>query len=92
MFFGMGRRSWSLIFLRHSFFVSSVSLSMSKKSLPSAPMPPRPVSSERSAFCRASLNVRPNDIASPTDFICTPRCSSTPLNFSKSQRGIFTTV
>jgi hypothetical protein len=35
----------------------------------------RPCSSERSAFCSASVNVRPIAIASPTDFICVP---STP--------------
>ena len=31
--------------------------------------PVRPVSSERSAFCRLSWKVRPIAIASPTDFI-----------------------
>ena len=39
-------------------------------SLPSPHKPKRLISSERSAFCSASLNVRPIAIASPTLFIC----------------------
>ena len=60
-------------------------------SLPSAPSPNRPVSSERNAFCSASLNVRPMAIASPTLFICVVNTGSAPGNFSKVKRGIFTT-
>ena len=61
-------------------------------SLPSAPKPARPVSSERSAFCRLSLKVRPMLIVSPTDFIWVPRVSSTGWNFSKVKRGILVTT
>ena len=42
-------------------------------------------------FCSASLNVRPMDIASPTDFIAVVRVGSAPANFSKAKRGILTT-
>ena len=51
-----------------------------------------PVSSERTAFISASLNVRPMAITSPTDFICGPSTSSTPGNFSNCHLGIFTTT
>ena len=58
----------------------------------SAPKPACFVSSERSAFWKASLNVRPMAIASPTDFICVPRCGSAAGNFSNVKRGTFTTT
>ena len=54
--------------------------------------PDEPISSERSAFCRLSLKVRPIAIASPTDFICVVSASSAPGNFSKVKRGIFVTT
>ena len=54
--------------------------------------PVRPVSSERSAFCRLSWNVRPIAIASPTDFIDVVRIGSAPGNFSKAKRGILVTM
>jgi hypothetical protein len=57
----------------------------------SQPSPARPVSSERSAFCSASGKVRPIAMASPTDFMDTVSCGSAPGNFSKVNRGIFTT-
>jgi hypothetical protein len=50
------------------------------------------VSSPRSPFWSASLKVRPMAITSPTDFICVPRVGLAPGNFSKAQRGIFTTT
>ena len=49
-------------------------------------------SSERMPFCSASLKVRPMAITSPTDFICVPRVSSAPGNFSNCHLGIFTTT
>jgi len=52
----------------------------------------RPVSSERIALPSASRNVRPIDIASPTDFIAVVRIGSAPLNFSNVKRGIFVTT
>ena len=64
----------------------------SSGSFPSAPSPARPISRERIAFWRASLNVLPMAIASPTDFICVPRTGGVDGNFSKAQRGIFTTT
>ena len=51
-----------------------------------------PVSSPRSPFCSASLNVRPMAITSPTDFICVPSSGLASRNFSNAQRGIFTTT
>ena len=60
-------------------------------SLPSAPNPALPVSSERSAFCIASLKVRPMAMASPTLFICVVRTGSALGNFSKVKRGTLTT-
>ena len=49
-------------------------------------------SSERSAFCSASVNERPIDIASPTDFIVVVRVSSAAGNFSNANRGTLTTT
>ncbi len=49
-------------------------------------------SSERMPFWKASLNVRPMAITSPTDFICVPRALSAPGNFSNCHLGIFTTT
>ena len=49
-------------------------------------------SSDRSAFCRASVKLRPIAIASPTDFMCVVRVASAPGNFSKANRGTFTTT
>jgi len=49
-------------------------------------------SSERIAFCKDSLKVRPMAITSPTDFICVPRVLSAPGNFSNCHLGIFTTT
>ena len=57
-----------------------------------ASRPLRPVSSERSAFCRLSAKVRPIAIASPTDFIAVERIGSAPGNFSKAKRGILVTT
>ncbi len=54
--------------------------------------PVRPVSIERSAFCRASAKVRPIAMASPTDFIEVVSVGSAPLNFSKVKRGILVTT
>ena len=52
----------------------------------------RPISSERTAFCSASLKVRPMAMASPTDFIWVPSIGLVAGNFSKAQRGILTTT
>ncbi len=54
--------------------------------------PVRPVSIERSAFCKGSAKVRPMAIASPTDFIDVVRIGSAPGNFSKAKRGILVTM
>ena len=54
--------------------------------------PPEPSSSERKAFMKASLNVRPIAIASPTDFICVVSVRSARGNFSNAQRGTLTTM
>ena len=48
-------------------------------------------SRERRALANACLNVRPNDIASPTDFMCVVSSDSAPGNFSKANRGHLTT-
>ena len=53
---------------------------------------PASSSRERLAFRKASLNVRPMPIASPTDFICVPSVESAPGNFSKAKRGNLTTT
>ena len=50
------------------------------------------VSIERSALPSASAKVRPIDIASPTDFIVVVSVGSAPGNFSKANRGTFTTT
>ncbi len=49
-------------------------------------------SSDRSAFCSASGKLRPIAMASPTDFIVVVRVGSAPGNFSKANRGTFTTT
>ena len=61
-------------------------------SLVSKPKPQRPVSSERRAFCRDSLKVRPMLITSPTLFMDVVRRSSARLNFSKVKRGTLVTT
>jgi len=50
------------------------------------------LSSERSAFCRASGKLRPMAIASPTDFMWVVSTGSAPGNFSKANRGTLTTT
>ncbi len=50
------------------------------------------LSSERSAFCSASVKLRPMAIASPTDFMCVVRIGSASGNFSKAKRGTLTTT
>ena len=47
---------------------------------------------ERSAFCRASVKLRPMAIASPTDFMWVVSVGSASGNFSKAKRGTFTTT
>ena len=61
-------------------------------SIATSSRPVRPVSSERSAFCRLSWKVRPIAIASPTDFIEVVSIGSAPGNFSKAKRGILVTT
>ena len=60
-------------------------------SAPSPHKPKRLISKLRSAFCNASLNVRPIAIASPTLFICVVSVGSACGNFSKVNRGTLTT-
>ncbi len=50
------------------------------------------ISRERFAFRKASVNVRPMPIVSPTLFICVPSVRSAPGNFSKAKRGNLTTT
>ena len=73
---------------------SSASLSSSThswcQSKTADPCPP--ASSDRSAFCSASVKLRPIAIASPTDFMCVVRVGSAPGNFSNANRGTFTTT
>ncbi len=47
---------------------------------------------ERSALFSASAKLRPIDMASPTDFIVVVRVASAAGNFSKANRGTFTTT
>ena len=49
-------------------------------------------SSDRSAFCSASVKLRPIAIASPTDFMWVVSVGSAPGNFSNANRGTFTTT
>ena len=49
-------------------------------------------SRERSAFCSASVKLRPIDIASPTDFIVVVSVGSAAGNFSNAKRGTLTTT
>ncbi len=46
----------------------------------------------RSAFCSASVKLRPIAIASPTDFMCVVSLGSAVGNFSNANRGTFTTT
>ena len=46
----------------------------------------------RSAFCSASVKLRPIAIASPTDFMCVVSVGSAVGNFSNANRGTFTTT
>ena len=46
----------------------------------------------RSAFCSASVKLRPIAIASPTDFMCVVSVGSAAGNFSKANRGTLTTT
>ncbi len=73
--------------------LSSSSQSSNSVSGPVGNSVPRlPCSSDRTAFRNASLKVRPIAIASPTDFICVVSVGSACGNFSKFQRGNFTTT
>ena len=49
-------------------------------------------SSERRAFCRASVKLRPMAMASPTDFMVVVSVGSAAGNFSNAKRGTFTTT
>ncbi|OPZ77823.1 MAG: hypothetical protein BWY79_01016 [Actinobacteria bacterium ADurb.Bin444] len=49
-------------------------------------------SRERIDFWKASLNVRPMAMFSPTLFMWVVRRASANGNFSKAQRGVFTTT
>ena len=54
------------------------------------PLAPWPII--RMPFWMASSKVRPMAITSPTLFMPGPMSRETPLNFARSQRGIFTTT
>ncbi len=72
---------------------SSFASSSSRGSSPRpSSRPSAPISSERIALPRASGNVRPMAIASPTDFIWIVSRLSARGNFSNVQRGILTTT
>jgi hypothetical protein len=71
---------------------SSSSSSSRAASAGSALSPARPCSSERSAFCSDSQNVRPMAITSPTDCMRVPSRPSVPGSFSKAQRGTLVTT
>ena len=71
---------------------SSASSASSSCSAGSQLSPARPVSSERSAFCSDSGNVRPIAITSPTDCICVPSTGEAPGSFSNAQRGTLVTT
>ena len=49
-------------------------------------------STDRHAFPRASLNVRPMAMTSPTDFMVEVSAGSVWGNFSNANRGTFTTT
>ena len=53
---------------------------------------PASLSSERSAFCSASVKLRPIAIASPTLFMCVVSVGSAAGNFSNANRGTLTTT
>ena len=73
--------------------LSSVSSSRrSSAGVAPAAHPERSASNPRSPFWKASLNVRPMAITSPTDFIWVVSVGSAVGNFSKAKRGIFTTT
>ena len=59
---------------------------------PAAPRSNPDFSRPRQALPSASLNVRPIAITSPTDFIVDVSPGSASENFSKANRGIFTTT
>ncbi len=71
---------------------SSSAKESSSRSVGSQLRPSRPVSSERTAFCSDSQNVRPMAITSPTDCICVPSTGFDPGSFSNAQRGNFVTT
>ena len=50
------------------------------------------LSSDRRAFCRASVKLRPMAIASPTLFMWVVSVVSAPGNFSNANRGTLTTT
>ena len=77
-------------FLRRA--VSSSSGSRPVSGLVGNSVPRLPCSSDRTALRKASLKVRPIAIASPTDFIWVVSVLSACGNFSKFQRGNFTTT
>jgi hypothetical protein len=77
--------------IRSGFGTRRRALRSSSDSGRSSESPKRSCSSERTAFWSASLNVRPMAMTSPTDFICVVRVRSASGNFSKAQRGNFTT-
>ena len=71
---------------------SDSSCSRSSAGVAPTTQPVRSVSSPRSPFWNASLNVRPIAIASPTDFIWVVSVGSAAGNFSNANRGILTTT
>jgi hypothetical protein len=73
---------------------SSAARSGSPASSPGGPQTSAPsaFSSDRSAFCSASVKQRPIAMASPTDFMWVVRVWSAAGNFSNANRGTLTTT
>src|SRR5436189_2539306 len=81
--------------MRSAFGIESLSRRVSGSTNRSAPSPhntKRLISRLRSAFCRASLKVRPIAIASPTLFICVVRVGSACGNFWRVKLGILDAI
>ena len=72
--------------------ISASGILRASSSLPSAPQPPRPISSDRRPFWKDSAKVRPTAIVSPTERIWVSRASGVDGNFSKAHRGILVTT
>ncbi len=92
------RNAWAMISSRSgdgvasALRMASLSAALVASAMVTSLRPVRPVSMERSAFCRLSAKVRPIAMASPTDFIEVVSRGAVPGNFSKVKRGILVTI